>query len=223
MNRPSDYYAALSDGYAEKIRQLVPRYDEMLDCIVELLALCSPCRLLDIGAGVGNLAAILSERLPNCRITALESSAEMVAAARSALGDVGDRIAILQRDVLDFTPETRFDAIYSNLVLHNLTAGDKARLLGRLRDWLDPDGAFIWGDLIRHPDHRVQDHFVEYRRAFAQAAGCPADLVRENFRKETCDDHPLTVEGTLELARASGFERRSVVWAHDTFAIFQLR
>lgn len=223
MRSADSYYAALADGYEEKIRQLVPRYDDMLSCIVDLLALREPGRLLDIGAGVGNLAALLLERMPACRITALESSTEMVGAARALHRSTRDRIEILHRDVLDFSTEARFDAIYSNLVLHNLPEGDKARLLGAMIDWLKPDGVFIWGDLIRHSDERLQAHLVEYRRAFALAAGCPAELVRENFRKESWEDHPLTAERSLQLAGAAGFEPRSIVWAHDTFAIFHLQ
>ena len=37
-----DYYAELKDGYGAKIRQLVPKYDDMTRCIVDLLKLCSP-------------------------------------------------------------------------------------------------------------------------------------------------------------------------------------
>ena len=50
------FYTQLADGYAEKIRQLVPMYDDMVQCIVELLQMGAPEGVLDLGAGVGRSA-----------------------------------------------------------------------------------------------------------------------------------------------------------------------
>jgi ubiquinone/menaquinone biosynthesis C-methylase UbiE len=217
------YYADLANDYSVKIRQLVPRYDEMVGCIIDLLQVAAPRRVLDIGAGIGNVAASLVERMPEVRVTALEVSDEMCAEAERLHRSLGDRLTFVNKDILEYAPDTRFDAVYSNLVLHNLELKDKRRVLRACREWLAADGILVWGDLIRHADDRLQRHFVEYRKNFALAAGCPAELVELNFAKETEEDHPLTVEGTLEEARSAGFEPADPVWAHDTFAIVVLR
>ncbi len=216
------YYAELKDGYAFKIRQLVPKYDEMVDCIIELLQVRDPQTILDIGAGTANISARILERLPTARITAVEPSDEMHAEAHLRLQPYGDRVELIQRDVRDFTPTRRYDAIISNLVLHNIAPSEKRRLLGSCQDWLEPRGGFIWGDLIRHPDLQVQAYFVERRKSYAREGGCLEALVRSNFEKESKDDHPLTVEETIAEGRRVGFETVDLVWAHDTFAIFLL-
>ena len=42
------YYAELRNGYAVRIRQLVPKYDDMIRCILDLLKLSSPVTVLDL-------------------------------------------------------------------------------------------------------------------------------------------------------------------------------
>lgn len=223
MKRQAEkYYTDLQEDYAAKIRKLVPKYDEMVECILDLLELYSPRTVLDIGCGIGNVTELVLERIPGVGVTAVEACENMAAEARRRLAAHGDRFQILQTDVVDFVPPARFDAIISNLVLHNIPFGDKRKLLERLKDWLEPGGCFIWGEMIVHLNERVQAHFVDYRNNFALGRGCSADLVEWNVRKEAEDDYPLTVEQTLEQCREAGFSLPAVVWAHDVFAIFLL-
>lgn len=218
-----EYYADLRQAYPAKIRQLVPKYDEMIELIVELLLVGEPRSVLDIGAGIGNVSAAVLDALPQARITAVEPCDEMFAEAGRTLSGFSGRVELLNKDILDYTPDHRFDAIISNLVLHNIGLSDKRRLLADLVGWLKPGGDFIWSDLIRHPDERLQAHFIEYRQRFAEAAGCPDEVFRRDSSKEAQLDHPLSVEEALGLAHEAGFGSVSLAWAHDMFAILLLR
>jgi tRNA (cmo5U34)-methyltransferase len=223
MKRQAEkYYTDLQEDYSAKIRKLVPKYDEMVESILDLLELNSPRTVLDIGCGIGDVTESVLERIPGVRVTAVEACEDMAAEARRRLAVQGDRVEVVQTDIVDFVPSSRFDAIISNLVLHNVPFGEKRVLLERLKDWLQPGGCFIWGEMILHLDERLQAHFVEYRNQFALGRGCSADLVEANARKEAEDDFPLTVEQTLEECRNAGFSLPAVVWAHDVFAIFLL-
>jgi tRNA (cmo5U34)-methyltransferase len=217
-----EYYADLRQAYPTKIRQLVPRYDEMVELIVQLLRLGEPLTVLDIGAGIGNVSAAVLRAFPRARITAVEPSDEMFAEAARTLSDFAGRAQLVQQDIVDFVPEHRYDAIFSNLVLHNIAVDERRRLLADLVSWLEPGGSFIWSDLVRHPDDRLQAHFIAYRRRFAAEAGCPSEVVEKNFRKEAEHDHPLTVEEAIDMARQAGFAQVSLAWAHDLFAILLL-
>jgi len=217
------YYAGLEADYSVKIRQLVPKYDELVECIVELVRLCAPRRVLDIGAGIGNVTAAVLESVPDVRVTALEVSDEMFRAAQANLEAAGDRVRLVHQDIVDFEPGETYDAAFTNLVLHNIAPVERRRVLEKVHDWLEPGGIFVWGEYIRHPDERVQQYFIEYRKTFARAAGCPEELVRRNFEKEATDDHPPSVEDMLNEGRAAGFGHALPVWAHDTFAVCCLR
>jgi tRNA (cmo5U34)-methyltransferase len=223
MKRQAEnYYTDLQEDYATKIRKLVPKYDEMVKCILDLLDLYSPRTVLDIGCGIGNVTELVLERISGARVTAVEACESMAAEARRRLAEQGERVEIFRTDIVDFVPPAPFDAIISNLVLHNVPFDDKRRLLERLRNWLEPGGCFIWGEMILHLNERLQAHFVEYRNRFALDRGCSADLVEWNVSKEAEVDYPLTLEQTLEECRKAGFSLPAVVWAHDVFAIFLL-
>jgi tRNA (cmo5U34)-methyltransferase len=217
------YYAELEADYSIKIRQLVPKYDEMVECIVQLLRLGAPHRVLDIGAGIGNVTAVVLESVPGVRVTALEVSDEMFREAQANLEAAGDSVRLVHQDITDFEPDESYDAVFTNLVLHNIAPGDRRRVLEGVHDWLEPGGTFVWGDYIHHPDERIQQYFVEYRKIFARAAGCPEGLVRQNFEKEATEDHPPSVEDMLNEGRSAGFSHALPVWAHDTFAVCCLR
>ncbi len=215
-----DYYAEFSAGYAEKIRQLVPRYDEMLECILDLLRLAGPSTVLDIGAGIGNVSDLVLRELPAAHVTALDASPDMIEQARGLLAPHGARVSIVHGDAAAYEPQQQLDAVFSNLVLHNLPADAKRRTLGAVRRWLTPSGVFVWGDMIVHSDPAVQEHFVRQRAEHALAAGCPRDFVEWNSEKESRQDHPWTTAQTLKELEQSGFHSPEVVWAHDAFAIF---
>lgn len=213
------YYAELASEYEVSIRQLVPRYDDMLACVVDLVASAKPGTVLDAGTGPGTVARLLLERLPRAAVTAVDASEAMVNQARDALAVFGARATVVHRDLASFTTAEPFDVVCSNLVLHNVPYADKPVVFRALHDWLAPAGVLVLGDFIRHDDLTLQEHTVRYRMAFAREAGCPKRLLEWNFRKETNEDSPLTVEETLDALVAAGFERPVPVWLHDAFLV----
>lgn len=70
-----------------------------------------PRRVVDMGCGPGHLTHLLALRWPDAAITAFDSSAEMVEAARQR-GIDADRI-----DVVDWTPPADADVVITNAVL----------------------------------------------------------------------------------------------------------
>jgi trans-aconitate 2-methyltransferase len=71
----------------------------------------APRRVVDLGCGPGHLTALLSARWPGATVTASDSSAEMVAAARAR------GIDAVQADVVDWMPAPEDDVVITNAVL----------------------------------------------------------------------------------------------------------
>ena len=71
----------------------------------------APRRVVDLGCGPGHLTGVLSARWPKAAVSALDSSAEMVGAARER-GIAAERV-----DVRDWTPPPDADVVVTNAVL----------------------------------------------------------------------------------------------------------
>jgi trans-aconitate 2-methyltransferase len=90
------------------------RRDERARPFYDLLARVhaeSPRTVVDLGCGPGNLTLLLAERWPGAAVRALDSSPEMVAAAREAGVDAA------LGDVDEWTPEPDVDVVVCNAVL----------------------------------------------------------------------------------------------------------
>lgn len=72
----------------------------------------APRRVVDLGCGPGHLTSALSARWPAAQVTAFDSSAEMVAAARDR-GVDAERL-----DARDWAPPPDTDVVITNAVLH---------------------------------------------------------------------------------------------------------
>ena len=95
----------------------------------------SPSTIVDLGCGPGNSTALLAARWPGAQITGVDSSEDMLAAARAAMPG----IAWVHGDAAAWAPGAPVDLLFANAVLHWLL--DHEVLLPRLMGDLAPGGA----------------------------------------------------------------------------------
>lgn len=76
--------------------------------------------VLDVGTGPGVLLVELARRRPDLRLTGVDLSPDMVAAAERNARPFGDRITVRVADVADLPfPDGSFDLVVSSLSLHH--------------------------------------------------------------------------------------------------------
>src|SRR3954469_25768281 len=96
----------------------------------------APRTVVDLGCGEGALTASLAARWPGARITGIDSSPEMLAAA--AAHAVPGRVEFAPGDVREWGPSGPVDVLVSNAVLHWVP--EHPRLLPRWAAALAPGG-----------------------------------------------------------------------------------
>ena len=84
----------------------------------------APATVVDLGCGEGTMTATLAERWPAARVTGVDSSPEMLAAA--AASAVPGRVEFVAGDVRDWAPDGPVDVVVSNAVLHWVPGHDAA-------------------------------------------------------------------------------------------------
>jgi trans-aconitate 2-methyltransferase len=128
---------------------------ERLRPALDLLArvpLERPRTIVDLGCGAGNVTKLLGERWPDAHIIGVDSSPEMLDAARAATrGD--PRYAFVASDLAHWRPEAPVDLVFSNAALHWLP--DHAALFARVATMLASGGALAvqMPDNFRAPSH----------------------------------------------------------------------
>ena len=97
-------------------------------------------RILDIGCGTG-LIAIMAAQRSNAQITGVEIDSKAALQARKNADNSpwAERIEVINCDLLEYTPEERFDTIVSNppYFVNSLKCDDTSRTLARHCDTLD--------------------------------------------------------------------------------------
>ena len=105
---------------------------------VDLLARVpgEPRSIIDLGCGPGHLTDVLRARWPDATVHGVDSSPEMIEAARAR----SDGASYEQADVATWTPPQEVDLIISNALFQWVP--DRARVVRRLTDSVLPGGVF---------------------------------------------------------------------------------
>jgi putative AdoMet-dependent methyltransferase len=101
--------------------------------------------VVDLGVGTGNLTVLLPD---DTRITAVDTSAEMIKLARKKLATRA--VTFVQEDILAYVtsnPEP-VDAIVSTYALHHLTAAEKKHAMEAMTNKIRTGGCIVIGDLM---------------------------------------------------------------------------
>ena len=108
-------------------------------------------RVVDLGCGPGNSTQLLLARFPRAAILGVDSSPDMIAAARRRLPQLRFEVA----DIAQWQDKGPFDVILANAVLHWLP--DHELLLPALVSKLRPGGALAiqMPDNLDSPTHRL--------------------------------------------------------------------
>ena len=131
--------------------------------------------VVDIGCGPGNSTELLVQRFPEARVSGLDSSADMIAAARKRLPDLQFQVAEIDK----WADQGPFDVIFANAVLQWVP--DHHSLLPALASKLSDGGslAIQMPDNLNEPSHRLMREIAAdgpWASKLADAAGQRTDM-----------------------------------------------
>ena len=108
-------------------------------------------RAVDIGCGPGNSTELLLTRYPDAEVIGLDSSAEMLAAARKRLPGV----RFIEADAATWSPDAPVDLLFANATFQWVP--DHLAVLARLLETLAPGGvlAVQMPDNLTEPSHAL--------------------------------------------------------------------
>ena len=203
-------------------RQYLRYADERGRPFADLLARVaadSPALVADVGCGPGNLTATLRERWPGATVVGVDSSAEMVAAARRDFGG-DDRLTFEQADLREWALPDGVDVVVCNATLQWVPEHERvlAAWAGALRPgaWLAAQVPGNFGapshrsiaEVRARPRWRDRLASVEARPAVAEPAAYLGLLAEHGMSADVWETTYLHVlagaDAVLEWLRGTG-------------------
>jgi len=132
-------------SYLELMHAEVQGYEELQDEVARAASGLQPADVLELGTGTGETAARILHLYPETRLTGLDASPYMLAAARAELGQSPSLIVARLEDPL---PPGPYDLVFSALSVHHLDGEGKRDLFRRVARVLRPGGHFVLGDVV---------------------------------------------------------------------------
>lgn len=213
------------------IRQLLPRYDEMLEAI----ARCIPSqakRILDLGCGTGELSVKVLQRYRDVQVVGVDYSPRMIEFATAKLETAGYRQQWtgIEGDFGDWANHQLsvgggFDACVSSLAIHHLTDEMKVKLFTKIRESLNPGGVFWNADPVVPESPILSETYKHIREEWCVKQGTTLTEVRTKTGKSipygySQPDQLVTLATHLDMLKTAGFESVAVPWKYYGLAVF---
>jgi len=167
--------------------------------------------ILDLGAGSGQVEAMLLEARPDARIVAVDASPAMLEIAKERLAKAGDRVTLIEGDFAEperiALPPHDYGIALLIQTLHHVPDDRKRRVFAMVARTLSPGGLLIVVDRLTLADDALRSvhgsmwSWLE-RRAGIKSGWSADDLFRRIARKE---DHTASLEAHLAMLREAGF------------------
>lgn len=121
-----------------------------------------PKTVYDLGCGPGNSTALLKERWPHAVVVGLDSSLNMLQAAKAACPN----LKFIQEDIALFTPAEKIDCLFANASLQWLDHHET--LIPRLCKFINPGGvlAIQMPNNFHSPSHQTGIQVLQSRASW---------------------------------------------------------
>ncbi|MEJ6483546.1 class I SAM-dependent methyltransferase [Nostoc punctiforme UO1] len=228
---PGEVFASTAD-FDIGIRQLIPRYDEMLEVISRCLPSTS-LRILELGCGTGELSLKILKRFPNAQVIALDYSPRMLQFAQDKITASGyqKRWVGTQADFGDWAnnPEkldigSEFNACVSSLAIHHLQDEMKLKLFSRIAASLTQDGCFWNGDPILPESSALAEVYQAAREEWSVEQGTNLTEIRTKLGASSTQgyssqDQLASLDAHLQMLSKAGFKTVAVPWKYYGLAV----
>ncbi|WP_304125073.1 trans-aconitate 2-methyltransferase [Methanosphaera cuniculi] len=220
MSDLKTHFNQASEDFDTLVEKTIPKYNEMIDALVNSIPEKENLRILDLGCGTGNITLQVLERFPDAKVTCLDISDKMLDVAKEKLAGY-ENVEFVLGDftIVDIIDD--YDAIISSLALHHIKdENDKRQMYQCIFDSLKQGGVFYNADVIEANskynaklNERIADKYMAENQVTTEDM---AD--HKNKRKH--NDHPITMMDHLRLLEDVGFKEIDVIWKYYTNAVY---
>ncbi len=208
----------LAVRYEWLVKRIVPRADIFFDTCISFVPQ-GPISVLELGSGTGFATERLLRHNPQARVTGLDFSAEMLAAARAKPSLKGVRF--VEADLRGEWPHERFDVVFTSLCLHHLSRTDCREALKKAHATLGQRGCFINGDIFKPAtlweERLLRERWLASLHSQGLTRSEAAEMLAKRRRNMRCFD---TLDDHRTALWSAGFRRVVCPWICEMAGVF---
>lgn len=216
--------AETAEAYSQKDPVYLPEYSFALGLVVEALRAAMPpsARILDLGAGTGNLSRRVLAGIPDSCVTLVDFSDNMLGGSKTVLADFAGRYDVVCQDFFqaDF-PEGSASGVVSSFAIHHARGEvEYLSLYRKIRSWLTPRGVFACCDVVEGGNADwtgINEEGWKHHLRSVSFEQAQIDHIFANYHSE---DTPISLSRHLELLRQAGFVSVDVLWKKHNFGVY---
>lgn len=221
MGIVKDHFETEANIFDSNVMKSVPRYQEMLQVIINMLPFAKDLNItiMDVGTGTGNLAYLLKSAYPKSKLVCLDLAKNMLETAGKKLEKFSG-VEYIQAEISAYEFDRKYDVIASSLALHHLgTDRDKHLFHKKAFKALKAGGMFMNADIITAPDKRMQQVNLGVWKDHILRSSTP-EFVEDRYKKYLAEDRPAAVINELNSLKKAGFRSVDVFWKYYNFAVY---
>ena len=218
-HRVATHLGLAASDYDAAIRRYTPRYDEMIDTVVGLIAELDAPYVIDLGAGTGALGGAILDRVPRARVRFLDIDPAMLEVAGGRVARHGARAELWRGSFDDALPPC--DAVVASLALHHVPERDRKRALyGRIHGALRPGGALLVADITVHETGTAHDQIYRAWIASMASHGITEPEAEALLTQWAGEDRYYPLAAELAMLAAAGFAQPECFWKSGPSTVF---
>ena len=222
MENVKEHFEEEAKEFDMTILKLIPRYEDMINCMVTVIPFESSDRfkLLDLGSGTGNITKTVKEYYPHSKISCIDIAENMIQMAKIKLKNYDD-IEYYTGDFSEFDFKENYDVIVSSLALHHIkTDNDKKKFYTKIYSALKEGGVFVNSDVVLGSNENLNKIYRKNWIDFL-LKNLPENEVNEKWLpKQLEEDFPAPLINHLNWLKESGFRGIDVIWKYYGFVVY---
>lgn len=210
-----------ASDYDHARKQLIPCFNDFYGCALDIIPFAnnSQLNILDLGAGTGLLAQLISERFYNAQFTLCDISSGMLAEAKKRFSGTKIKVDYLIKDYAIDKIKGEYDLIVSALSIHHLTDLEKQLLFKKLHLNLKSNGLFINADQVLGDSKCIEQTYRDNWLKKVKENGV-TDYALSSALQRMREDKMSPLKIQLSWLREAGFKEVNCWYKNYSFVVY---
>jgi ubiquinone/menaquinone biosynthesis C-methylase UbiE len=179
-------------------------------------------RVLDIGAGTGNLSRVILQDVEGASVTLMDFSKNMLSEVPNVLSAFAGRYDVKVGDFMeDGLGRGEFSAVVSSFAIHHCRGnGRYLDLYKKIAACLTRPGIFVCLDVVAGDGPFLSEENENGWASFLRDQGFPEQDIQRILSNYHVEDSPISVGSHMRLLSEAGFTVVDTAWKKFNFGIY---